>query len=130
LKEAAQMEEQPSDLGLQKSVNLDRGIFIVRYSAAEDEAFPPKVTIGAGPGSEASLASILHPDEPEPVLWRPGTALVVQVVEPAVLLVEVAPSRPLGSVVATVRIETLDQGKPGASQMIQDRGLGRKVPVS
>ena len=122
------MEEQPSDLGLQKSVSLERGIFIVRYSAAEDEAFPPKVTIGSGPGSEGSVVPVLHPDEQAPVLWQPGAALVVQAIEPGVLLVGVIPTRPQGSAVATVKIETLNQGKPGLNVTIPD--LSRDAPVA
>jgi hypothetical protein len=124
------MEEQPNDLGQQKSVNLDQGIFIVRYSAAEDEAFPPKVTIGSGRGSDASVVPILHPDEREPVLWQPGAALVVQAVEPGVLLVQVTPTRPQGSAVATVNIEPLNQGKAVANVTIGDRDLSQDAPVS
>jgi hypothetical protein len=122
------MEEQTNDLGLQKSVGLERGIFIVRYSAAEDEAFPPKVTVGSGPGSEATVVPILHPEEREPVLWQPGTALVVQAVEPGLLLVQVTPTRPRGSAVATVKIETLSQGKPGVNVRLPD--LSHDAPVS
>ena len=114
------MEEQTSDLGLQKSVTLERGTFIVRYSSAEDEAFPPKVRISSGPGSEASVLPMLHPDEQEPVLWQPGAALVVQAVRSGVLLVEVTPTRPQGSAVATVKIETLNQGKPGVNVTLPD----------
>jgi hypothetical protein len=121
------MEEQTSDLGLQKSVSIERGIFVVRYSAAEDEAFPPKVTIGSGPGSDATVVPILHPDEREPVLWQPGAALVVQAVEPGVLLVEVTPTRPRGSAVATVKIETLNQGNPGVNVTIPDLSQDRPV---
>jgi hypothetical protein len=122
------MEEQTGDLGLQKSVSLERGIFIVRYSAAEDEAFPPKVTVGSGPGSEATVVPILHPEEQEPVLWQPGTALVVQAAEPGLLLVQVTPTRPRGSAVATVKIETLSQGKPSVNVTIPD--LTDNAPAS
>jgi hypothetical protein len=114
------MEDQPNDLGQQKSVNLDRGTFIVRYSAAEDEAFPPKVTIGSGRGSDTTVIPILHPDEQEPVLWRPGAALVIQAVEAGVLLVQVTPTRPRGSPIATIKIETLNQGKPVANVPIPE----------
>jgi hypothetical protein len=124
------MEEQPNDLGQQKSVNLDRGIFIVRYSAAEDEAFPPKVTIGLGQGSEASVVPILHPDEPGPVLWQPGASLVVQAVQPGVLLVQVTPTRPRGSTVATIKIETLNQSKPVPNVAIPDSDPSRDAPAS
>jgi hypothetical protein len=124
------MENRPSDSGLQKSVDLDRGIFIIRYSAAEDEAYPPKVTVASAPGSDAAILPIVHPDEEGPVLWQPGAALVVQAVEPGRLLVEVSPTRPKGSAAATVKIETLNQGKPGVNVTLGDSDQIPAAPVS
>jgi hypothetical protein len=106
------MEDNPALLGQKKTVDLDRGVFIVRYSGAEDEAFPPKVKIAVAPGSDESLNPILHPDEREAVLWQPGSGLVVQAVGAGQLLVEVTPTRAKGSASATVKIESLTQGKP------------------
>lgn len=47
------------------------------------------------------------------------------------LLVEVSPSRPKGSAVATVKIETLNQGNPGLNVMIgeSDQTQGTAVPT-
>ena len=106
------MEDHPTHLGQKKTVDLDRGIFIVRYSSAEDEAFPPKVKISVAPGSDANISAIRHPDEPEAVLWQPGSGLVVQAHDAGQLLVEVTPTRVKGSAAATVKIELLTQGKP------------------
>jgi len=114
------MEERSTELGRQKSVDLERGIFIVRYSAAEDEAAPPKIRIVPAPGSNAGVLPVRHPDAQEPVLWQPGSAMVVQVLEPGQLLVEATPTHPRGSAVATVRIETLSQGKPSVEITIRD----------
>src|SRR3979409_2058214 len=96
------MEDQPAHSGQGKTVDLDRGIFIVRYSTAEDEAFPPKVKISAAPGNNDCINPILHPDEREAVLWQPGAALVVQALDAGQLMVEVTPTRTKGSASATV----------------------------
>src|SRR5262249_3444510 len=106
------MEDNPAHSGQQKTVDLDRGIFIVRYSAAEDEAFPPKVKVAPAPGSDDSIIPVLHPDEREAALWQPGSGLVVQALDAGKLLVEVTPTRAKGSASATVKIEALTQGKP------------------
>jgi len=106
------MEDHATRSGQKKTVDLDRGIFIVRYSSAEDEAFPPKVQIFTAPGSDDAISAILHPDEQEAVLWQPGSGLVVQAVDAGQLMVEVTPTRAKGSASATVKIESLSQGKP------------------
>src|SRR5262245_2155853 len=106
------MEDHSAQSGQRKTVDLDRGIFIVRYATAEDEAFPPKVKVAAAPGSDDTISPILHPDEREAVLWQPGAGLVIQALDPGRLLVEVTPTRAKGSASATVKIETLTQGKP------------------
>jgi hypothetical protein len=106
------MEDHSAQSGQRKTVDLDRGIFIVRYATAEDEAFPPKVKVTAAPGSDDAISAILHPDEREAVLWQPGSGLVIQALDAGRLLVEVTPTRAKGSASATVKIETLTQGKP------------------
>jgi hypothetical protein len=112
-----------------KSIDLDRGVFIVRYSTAEDEAFPPKVTIASAPGSDAAILPILHPDERDPVLWQPGAALVVQAIGRGQLSVEASPTRPKGSSVATVKIESLNQGSPGVDVTIGESDQTRSTSV-
>lgn len=116
----------------QKMVNLDRGLFLVRYVAAEDQLQPPKVKISPDRPSNKGITFFLHPDHKEAVLWQPETCLVVRALAPGQLAVQVIPSHDGGSVAATVRIETLSQGvarestrtkaKIGASQ---DRGALR-----
>ena len=94
----------------QQTVNVDRGLFLVRYAAAEDEVQPPKVMVSADPPSNKDVSFLLHPDHNEPVLWQPETCLVVRALAPAKLAIQVVPLRAGGSVAATVKIETLSQG--------------------
>ena len=55
----------------QQTVNLDRGLFLVRYAAAEDEIQPPKVKIRPEPPDNKDITLFLHPDHDEAVLWQP-----------------------------------------------------------
>jgi hypothetical protein len=103
-------------LGQQKRVEIDRGLFLVRYATAEDTERPPKVTVRTEHGAEEDASFVLHPDSDEAVLWEPGACVVVRATAPATLAVEVEPLRDAGSAAASVRIEPLTQGKrPAAS---------------
>jgi hypothetical protein len=99
-----------SDPGDVKTVNVDRGLFLVEYESADDGAFPPEVAVAAAPGHEGRVDIITHPDGDGRTLWRPDTALVVRALEPAVLRVTVQPSRPSGSRTAAVKIVPIGQG--------------------
>ena len=103
------------DIGQQKVVDLDRGLFCVQYQSADDETSPPKVVISPAPGDEPKVDFILHPDADQAVLWQPGSSLVVRTSSSAQLSVQVLPLRPNGSKAAFVKFENLTQGTPQAS---------------
>jgi hypothetical protein len=92
-------------------VDLDRGLFLVRYAAADDEARPPLVKVSSEPASDKNVSLILHPDHREGALWRPGACLVVRTMIPSKLAIEVVSAQAGGSVAATVRMERLSQGE-------------------
>lgn len=93
-----------------KTIEIDRGLFLVRYAAAEDEATPPKVTVAPDPASTRSISLLTHPDESEAILWRPGACFVVRALKPGTLVVEVTADPNGSSTAASVRVETLTQG--------------------
>lgn len=93
-----------------QTVAVNRGLFLVRYAAAEDKKRPPKVKVSPHPTSTKVVSFLLHPDHNEAVLWQPETCLVVRALAPGKLAVEVLPLQEGGSVAATVRIEPLSQG--------------------
>jgi hypothetical protein len=95
-----------------KTVELDRGLFLVQYQAADDRHAPPRVLVAPAPGSERKVEFVLHPDATEPTLWQPETALVVRAGSSARLQVRVVASRPQGSRAATVRVEPIRPGLP------------------
>jgi hypothetical protein len=94
----------------QQTVAINRGLFLVRYAAAEDEARPPKIEISPDPDSNRDIDLLLHPDHDAAVLWRPDSCLVVRAAAPGKLSVRVVPVLEGGSAAATVRIEPLGQG--------------------
>jgi hypothetical protein len=98
-----------------KTVDLDRGLFLVNYKSAEDTGAPPKVVLSASGARDRAIEFILHPDATEPSLWRPESALVVRVNAPAQLQVEVQPTRPGGSRAATIGIEPIPSGQLGSA---------------
>jgi hypothetical protein len=92
-----------------KTVDIGRGIFLVRYADAEDEAWPPTVTVSPDAESEEHISLLLHPDHRDPVLWQPGACLVVRASSPGRLSIAVKPSVINGSAAATVKVEPLLQ---------------------
>jgi hypothetical protein len=100
----------------QQSVAINRGLFLVRYAAAEDEAQPPKVKVSPDPASNKTISFLLHPDHDEAVLWQPDSCLVVRATAPGMLSVQVMPAHKGGSAAATVRIEPLSQGQAALAQ--------------
>src|SRR5258708_24260518 len=100
-----------TDTGQRKEVELDRGLFLVLYKSAEDEAFPPRVRVFPAPGHERQIQITTHPDSDPNTLWHPNTSLVVRANAAATLHVEVLPGRANGSPHAAVRIEPINQGK-------------------
>jgi hypothetical protein len=106
-----------------QTVKVGRGLFLVRYSSADDEKRPPKVTVSCNQDSD--LEFHLHPGHQEPVLWQPGSCLVVETMVPTTFDVEVSPAGDGDSSAATVKIETLTQGKsPASGTQSQDQNTG------
>jgi hypothetical protein len=94
-------------------VEVDKGLFILRYAKADDENRPPWIAVSPRPASNGAIEFMLHPDNAEAILWRPGACLVVRASAPGKLEVAVTPFDRNGSTAATVRIEPLSQGMGG-----------------
>jgi len=94
-----------------KTVEVERGLLLVRYATADDTSRPPRVAIMVNPRFRKDIELVLSPDHQEAVLWQPGSCLVVRAAKPGELQVEVIPADAGGSTAATVKIETLSQGQ-------------------
>jgi hypothetical protein len=103
--------------GKRKIVNLEKGLFLVRYAAAQDDARPPKVSLSPEPSSDRSIAFFLHPDQSQAVLWQPGSCLVLRAAGRGKLAVDVTPIHENGSSNATIRIEPLTQGRAAKTEL-------------
>jgi hypothetical protein len=101
----------------QQTVAINRGLFLVRYATAEDEAQPPKITVAPDHASSRAISFLLHPDHTEAVLWRPDTCLVVRATAAGALSVQVDPAQEGSSTAATVNIEPLSQGEAASPLM-------------
>jgi hypothetical protein len=93
-----------------KVVEVDKGVFLVRYATAENESRPPRVKVVVNPKHQKNIELLLSPDHKDPILWQPGSCLVVRASQPGQLFVEVIPIDDRGSAAATVKIEPLGQG--------------------
>jgi len=93
-----------------KGANIGRGLFLVRYAAAEDAGRPPRVRVSVDQKRQPNISLVLHPDHIDAVLWRPGSSLVVRATSPGEIIVEVSPAQRHGSSAAIVQIEPLSQG--------------------
>lgn len=116
------------DLGQQRTVDLDRGLFLVQYKSADDEASPPKVVVSPASGHERSLELLLHPDADQGILWQPGSSLIVRVARAAQLQIAVVPQRQNGSRAASVEVKSVSQGTP--PQAPQDEWDQEREPGS
>jgi hypothetical protein len=101
-----------------QTVNIARGLFLVRYATAEDLVQPPTIKLFPEPAPNKDIGFLLHPDQNEAVLWQPDSCLVVRALAPGKLSVEVTPTREGASAAATVRIESLSQGTPASAAML------------
>lgn len=104
--------QQPmNDITQQKTIDLTRGLFLLRYNSAEDSISPPMVRVYPEHSSARNCQIIAAPDAADSALYSPEGALVVLVTQPARLVMEVTPQFPGGSVAANIKIEPLTAGR-------------------
>jgi hypothetical protein len=108
-----------------KTIEIDRGLFLVRYATAEDEAAPPKVTVEPESAIDHSINFFLHPDQETRTLWNPGSCLVVRAATRTRLVVEVEPLPDSRSAAASVRVEPLTQGRAPPELSPEQRWAGQ-----
>lgn len=103
-----------------KLLDVDKGLLLIRYATADDERRPPKIRVLVNPKHANNIELVSNPDHQDAVLWNPGACLVVRASGPGQLFVDLVPLDEKGSTAATVKIETLSQGKaPTKSKAIK-----------
>ncbi len=94
-------------LGQQKPLDLQRGLFLIRYDSAEGPGEPPRVGLSVNAANAGNVEFLLPPGVKEPILWSAGASLVLRISSPTRLIVEVTPSSPSGSTAARVQSSQL-----------------------
>jgi hypothetical protein len=112
-----------------KTIEIDRGLFLVRYSTAEDAARPPRITVSTETPHKRSTYLVTHPDEEKATLRGPGACFVVRALKPSRLVIEVMPSLGGDSTAASVRVETLSQGGQVEDSPPQEREAVRSLDL-
>jgi hypothetical protein len=100
----------------QKTLDVQRGLFLIKYENCDDSHRPPTLQVGPEQGSESSVELILPPDADQPILWSPGASLIVRATRNARLRMLVAASHPNGSTAARVQVVALSQDPGGVRQ--------------
>lgn len=98
---------------MEKSLEIQRGLFLIKYESAEDPDHPPKVTVSVAK-ADGHISIISAPDFEEGALWSPGGCLAVRATQAGSLRVEVTPSISRGSVAARVQLIPLSSDPIGA----------------
>lgn len=110
------------ELQQKKTVEIPRGLFLVRYESAEDTTNPPRVTVSLTPAHSEAIKVILPPGAEESVLWSPGACLVVRAIQNGNVDVAVAPSQANGSVAAKIQLVPISNDPGGASTSTVETG--------
>jgi len=100
----------------EKTLDVQRGLFLVKYDSSESANRPPRVSVAPDAESENALELILSPDSVDATLWSPGASLVVRAVDRGRLKVVVEPAEPNGSTAARVSIAVLSDDPLGARE--------------
>ena len=100
-----------NDQAQQKTIDLKRGLFLIRYEGAEDKSAPPTVRIFPDRGQDGNCTIITPPDATDSILYGPQSGLVISAERPSRVGIEVAPAYRGGSTSANVKIEPLTQGQ-------------------
>jgi hypothetical protein len=104
----------------QKPLDLQQGLFLIRYDSAEDPGRPPTIGVSADATKPGVVEFLLPRGVDAPVMWSPGASLVVRLSAPARLLVEVTPRSLGGSVAArvqSVQLSTDPQGMAWSDEL-------------
>jgi hypothetical protein len=104
-----------------KSIEVQKGLFLIRYDSADDFASPPRVTISPDPGESEGIKLILPPGTDEAILWSPGACMVLHARQNGRIDVAVTPAQPNGSVGARIRLVPLSND-PGGLAAVKSAG--------
>ncbi len=88
----------------EKSVALQRGLYLLRYESAPEHSQPPTVTVTCEAGRSQA---VLHPDQKRAVMTAPGQALVIRATEQGNISIELSGYSDVRTLDATLKFEPL-----------------------
>src|ERR1700741_2201450 len=97
----------------QKPLDLQKGLFLIRYDSAEDPGQPPKIGVTVDAAVAGNVEFVLPPGVDQPVMWSPGGSLVLRILAPTRIIVEVTPRSPGGSLAARIQSAQLSTDPQG-----------------
>ena len=96
----------------EKLLELQRGLFLLKYESADHDINPPKILVAPESGNR-HIDLVLPPDAEDAVLWSPGACLVVRATAPGRLRVSVVPTVANGSMAARIQLVGLSADPKG-----------------
>lgn len=90
-----------------RPVDVSVGLYVLRYSSAEDTESPPFLTVFVPPQSHGKIELVPFPGVASGALSVPGDILVVRAFAPAQMFISISPRRAGGSVAAGLDLEDL-----------------------
>src|SRR5262245_61161753 len=91
----------------QEALDLERGLFLIRYKSAESEISPPTIIVSVDSASDGRVELILPPDATRTILQSPGACLVARATNNCRLWTAVEPTDPRASDVVSIELTEL-----------------------
>ncbi|NJO56086.1 MAG: hypothetical protein HC834_06735 [Rhodospirillales bacterium] len=119
---------RPKISGPQKTVDVPRGLFVLRYDRADVERLHPTVRVSA---RDTTAEIIFHPDMADGVLHAPGAAAVIRASTPTTLVIEIVPAVENGSEAASLKLEPISIGRAAPAERVPEatKSTRRKTPA-
>jgi len=115
-------------MDLKRNIDLKAGVFVVRYTMAEEASTHPRIRVSIEDKSKDDVFIILQDQHPADVtLWRPGTSVALRATRPGTIAIEVVPVVPDASTNATIKVDTILQGEDEFHVLGQDYGNAKQT---
>ncbi len=123
------MAEQGINSELKRGIDLEPGVFVLRYAIAEEIGAHPAIRVSIDENSEKDVFLILQEQDEirDITLWRPGSGVALKAVRPGRILIEVVPIQADASTNATIKLDTLVQGEDSYQVLGQAAGYANQA---
>jgi hypothetical protein len=113
---------------LKRRIDVQAGVFLVRYALAEEVSAYPAIKVSIPPENEKDVSLVLHDkdDSRDITLWQPGSSVALKVKRAAQISIEVVPLQVDASTNATIKIDALSQGEKAHHVLGQAAGHAKQ----